>query len=333
MVQRHLSEVCAGAAAVVVSDYEHGDVNALVERSQALLSSALDALDVVDVLWGGGRDVDFFGDGESSEEALSSPPPEAGQDDLADVVLLARMGIRQRLRSLRELSERARPWERLAAAGSALRTIQKSLSAVDRVMADAEQVPPSLRFYENAVELSLAVRRRYVQLHGLLVREAPPDPDLRSRLRLVGNAIAHLLGSSVAPHLRPRDRALLMMSHARVREQLSRRDDDATRAESARRLWEDLTSLATMFLDVNRREELLRHDAQLVREALRDLDGAPQDRDEHARLLARLAPMCGRCPALDALLEKPPEDVDRAALRRTLEELEQALGAAGGPVF
>lgn len=336
MLQAHLTEVCAGAATVCVADYETGDdaaVASVVERAQTLLSSSLEALDVVTVL--------YSGPDEPAEPAEPAEPPSNGlqeanpsaagavpSDGLADAVVLARMGLRSRQRALRELTAGAARWERLAAADSALRTIQKSLSAVDRALSATERVPPSLSFYERAVDRSLAVRRRYVHLHQLIVRGGPPAPaDLRLRLRLSGNAIAHVLGLDLAVHLRTGDRALLMMSHARVRDWLAQRDETPAHAAAGMRLWQDLVNVATMFLDVSKREELVQHDARLVREALRDLPDpdAPWEEAARAAFLDRLRPACGRSAALDALLADPAPSL--ADLRRVLEELDRSLGA------
>lgn len=348
MVQRHLAEVCAGAAAVTLADYETdaaGAVDIVVERARALISQALEALDVVAVLYG-----DLYGEllepgetGELLEPGEAGEPPAAGgaeaphegaaepvsspeSAEIADAVVLARMGLRHRLRALRELGERATRWERLSAVGSALGTIQTSLNAVDRAMARAEHIPPSLRFYESAVEGSLVVRRRYVALHRLIVQKGPPTAaEARPRLRLIGNAIARMLGLQGAIHLRPGDRALLMMSHAKVREWLAHHEDDAAHVSAGLRMWQELVNISTMFLNVSKREELVQHDARLVREALRQMPAAADDAAARGALVARLSAMAGRSPSLDALLEAPPEAVDPGELRRVLEDLDRQL--------
>lgn len=329
MVQRHLAEVCSGAAAVTLADYETGDaavVDVVMERARALLLSALEALDVVAVLYGEPTEPSASGEtGPPSGEPLATVPP-VQREGIADAVVLARMGLRYQMRALRDLGEHATRWERLAAVGSALGTIQTSLNAVDRAMAEAVHMPPSLRFYESAVERSLAVRRRYVALHRTIVQKAPPSAaELRPRLRLIGNAIARMLGLQVAVHLRTGDRALLMMSHAKVREWLAHHEDDAGHVSAGLRLWQELVNISTMFLNVSRREELVQHDARLVREALRMLPEAGEDAAARRALCERLSAMVGRSPQLDALLEGPPEAVDLNELRCLLEELDRAL--------
>ena len=332
MLQTTLADVCAGAASVCVTDYEASDdavVSSVVDRAKALLSSALEALDVAAVLYGDIEEPVDLGEPTSSEADLSAPSS-APPPGLADAVVLARMGLRSRQRALRPAGPGTSRWEQLAAVDSALRTIQKSLSAVDRALSSAERVPSSLSFYEAAVDRSLAVRRRYVRLHRTAVQQGPPAPgELRARLRLVGNTIAQILGLDVAAHLRTGDRALLMMSHSRVRDWLSRLDDAPAHVAAGLRLWQDIVNVATMFLDVSKREELVQHDARLVRAALAELpsSGEPLDEQATSALLARLRTMLGRSPSLDVLLEAPAPPAP-AELRRVLEDLDRALGAS-----
>lgn len=330
MLQDHLAHLCSDAASVCITDYEGQDPKALValtERSRDLVAGALDALDVVSVLYCDGSsetpEIPETGDGDRP----SSPPIDT--ENITDAVMLARMGLRARQRSLQALGDRATPWEQLSTVGGVLRTIQKSLSAVDRAMADAEQVPASINFYGRVVERSIEIRRRYVSFSKAVTQSGPPQPsELRRRLRLVGNSITQLLGLDIAVHLRTGDRALLMMMHSKVRQWLSHQEDDAVHLAAGQRLWQDALNAGTMFMDVNRREELTQHDARLVREALRELPPSGNAWDEAARLamFGRLSAMLGRSPSLDALLQEPWANDKLEELRFTLLGLAQSLG-------
>lgn len=336
MLQQHMTKVCSEASSVCVTDYESGDdaaVHALVGRSELMLASALQILDVVTLLYDadegqGGNDAEAEAPLPDGDRVSSLPPPDGAS--IADAVVLARMGLRGRQRQLLALGERASRWERLAVAGSALRTVQKSLSSVDRTMADAERIPPSVNFYRGAVERSLIIRRRYVELHRAVVKTAPPQLDeLRARLRLIGNAIALLLGLDVATHLRTGDRALLMIAHARIREWLTQRSDDPQHAAAGQRLWQDMNNISTMFLEVNKREELVQHDARLVHEALCELGAEGGDELAQERSIQRLSVMLGRSPSLDALLEQPWQADMTKPLQEALQDLARTLGAGG----
>jgi hypothetical protein len=334
MLQEHMAHLCSEAAAVCVADYEDAEpaaVAALLERVGALIAATLEAVDVVSVLHCEGPAEAADPDAEMDGDRVSSIPVQDAED-IADAVMLARMGLRARQRSLQALGGRAAPVERLSAAGGALRTIQKSLSAVDRAMAGAEKVPVSIDFYGHAVERSLQIRRSYVSLHRAVAQQAPPrNGELRGRLRLAGNAMAQILGLGVAVHLRTGDRALLMMIHARVREWLARREDDAPHLDAGRRLWQDVLNTATMFLDVNRREELVQHDAQIVRDALHYL-AAVGDLDEagYRVLRERLSRIAGRSAVLDLLLTQPWVPDLAREVRFALEIVDRSLRAASG---
>lgn len=336
MLQERMERVCSEAADVCVADYESADVSqvtAVVDRARALVTKALEVLDVVSVLYDGGNEhFTFELEGEAEGDSAGSSAPSDGEG-IGDAVMLARMGLRSRQRTLLSLGESAPRWERLAAAGSALRTIQKSLSAVDRCMADFEHVPASINFYHRVVERSLDIRRRYVRFCHTVVGAPPAELNaLRARARSIGNAIAHLLGRDVAVHLRTGDRALLMMEHAKVREWLVDRSEHPEHIAAGQRLIQDMNNIATMFLDVNKREELVQHDARLVREVLRDHRAAIDGGDEAARkaVLARLSTMLGRSPSLDAALSRPWGEGSAEELWAVLVDLDRTLGAAAG---
>ncbi len=333
MLKAHLAQLCADAASVVVADYEgraDPHVAEIMGRAEALAVSALETLDVVDVLYVEVESVDAAVDGETSadwDDRPSTPPIDG--NSIEDVLLLARMGLHSRMRLLRAAS--ARPsLERLAVIGSTLRTIQKSLSAVDRALSRVEDVEPSVRFHERVVERSLEVRQRYAELARFVLRDGTPTAaDVRDRLLSASAAISRTLGLPIAVHLRTEDRALLMMSRARVREWLLRREETPDHLAAGLHLFQDIAATITMFSEVNRREELLQHDARLVREVLADVPHGALLWDPEVRrsVLQRLQRMRGRCPALDAILDAPPDSVAARDLRPILEDLDDLLAA------
>lgn len=334
MLKAHLSDVSGTAGTVVVADYEGGDaarIDELVKRAHSLLSSALEAIDVVAVLCGG---IDEDPPLEQEGDRPSLSPEDA--ETIGGVVVLARMDLRGRRRALDLLSERSTAVDRLAAAGSALRAIQKSLSAIDGAVSTGAQVPRSINFYGQTLARSLDTRKRYLRFQNIVARDGAPSAEgLSARLRSIGNAIAQILGAHVALHLRTGDRALLMVSHARIREWLLSRDPGAQHVAAGLRLWQDVVNIATMFMEVNKREELILHDGRVVREALRSL---PVDGDEwgeaawddaaRAAVLQSLKAARGRALALDALLDAPPSEIRLSALRALLVELDRALAVA-----
>lgn len=338
MLQRHLAHVASEAAAIRVTDYEDPGgppIADLDKRADSLLTSALEALDVIARLFGGNMEdapavSDDTTDGDAPDSASLVPGEVEG---LADVVVLARMDLRSRRRVVRGLGPSSSRVEHLAATASALRTIQKSLSAVDRAFSAGLDMPVSVNFYKASVEQSLEVRRRYVTLHKRVLQTgAPRGAEVRTRLIQAGNVIAKVLGSRVAAHLRPGDRALLMLCQSRLREWLTGDDGQPLHAAGGARLWQDLANISTMFLDVNKREELVRHDSRLARETLRELPsaGAAWGEAERAAVHKKLQIMGGRSPAIDALLDAPAEAMSADALRGALEDLDQTLTTGSG---
>lgn len=332
-LQEHLARVCADAAAVPITSFEEttpAEVDGLIARSRDLLRSALEALDMVAVLYGDSEMEETSSDEsvDAGERARWAPP--SGCEGVAGTVVLARMGLRARLKLLATLGPTSNETKKIASAGGVLRTIQKALSAVDHAVAEAEQVPASIHFYQSNVQRSLGIRRRYVQLQRLLIGDGPPRPEeLRGRLRSVGNAAARLLGLPIADDLRTGDRALLMKARASVQEWLLHQEDDANHLVAGARLWQDLSNVATMFLDVNKREELVQHDARIVAEVLHELpiSASLWDGAANAALRARLAPMRGRSPGLDALMGADVPVADLEEVRSVLTGLRRALGA------
>lgn len=333
MLKVQLAHVASEAGTIRVTDYEDPSgppVADLEKRADSLLTSALEALDVIALLFGGEME-----DAPSSiDESIERQAPDRASlvpgevEGLADVVVLARMDLRSRRRVVRALGESAPRVDHLAATASALRTIQKSLSAVDRAFSVGLDMPESVNFYRASVERSLDVRTRYVTLHQRVVQAGPPHgAEVRTRLIQAGNAIAKVLGSREAPYLRPGDRGLLMLCQSRVREWLSADDRQPLHAAGGVRLWQEVANIATMFLDVSKREELVRHDSRLARETLREMprSGAAWGEGERATALRRLQRMRGRSPRLDAILDLPAEAVEDAILRAVLEDLHQTL--------
>ena len=336
-MNEELAQLCADAASVNVVDYETADaavVDEVTRRSVALVSSALAALEALSAACG-------LPPGLAASSANDSPsdtPAGSDLDALAHAVALARLGLRGRQRALQELDASATFAERLAAASSALRTIQRSLSAVERAWATSRHTEPTFSFYDRALATSLHVRRRYVELHRRVTRGATPPPDqIAARLRSIGNGISELLGKGIARELRTGDRVLLSRGREEIRRWLARSHAEPFDAASGLHLFHDLANITRLFLDVSKREELVRHDALLVADVLRDpalapAPAPPPTQRDRRRVIDRLRAMAGRSTALDTMLETPPASLSLADVRRLLEELARALGDARAPL-
>ena len=335
LLKAHLAQLSAAASSVVLADYEarpEAEVGELTARAELLAQTALEALDLVEVLYVDihrqeiAREETATPDSGNELDARASMPPIEAVS-IEDVLMLARMGLRSRVRLLRAAAHRPH-LTRLSVTGATLRAVVKSLSAVDRAVSEAEHALPSLRFHESALSSSLEVRERYADLWRFVLRGGEPElPFVRDRLLSVSAALSRTLGLPVAIHFRTDDRALLLMARARIREWLLLRDDSLDHLREGLHLFQDVAATVTMFTEVNRREELLQHDAQLVRDVLPDVPRGALlwSTDKRASVLRRLTAMRGRSPALDALLDLPTEAVAARDLRPILEELDDML--------
>ncbi len=328
--RRHLATLCAAAAAVCVSKFEDATASAVAEAladAKQRIADSFSLLESILATHGNPKASYMFDEQTESGGWESEVPAEMG--GLPDVVALAAMGLRSRQRTLEALGPAAAQWECLAALASAMRAVQKSLGAVDRVLARTCESEVTFDFYAANVAISLEVRSLYLAFHAAVKQSAPPTVhDVVGRLRALRGHITQLLSRPIAMHLRVGDRALLVLSKTRIQKWLNGDMTEALHLAEGLRLYQDTANVATMFLDVNKREELVRHDALLARDVLVRLPLFGEWHPEERRAaFEKLGAMSGRSAALDALLSRPT-DASLEALRSVLHQTHAALSAA-----
>jgi len=180
---------------------------------------------------------------------------------IADVAFIARVELSNRFQRFGMISASANAWDVLAEYDSALRRVSKSLSALDTIMSEIRGV--SFRVdYETELESSLLVRRACTRLRQDIQKNGEPDHEsIYSFLRGAGTHIAMLIGRSVYPQIRIRDRAQLCSIQERILSWMRFERED--RREGLR-IWEDLRVLLEMFSQISRREELMLHDLKIL---------------------------------------------------------------------
>jgi hypothetical protein len=224
-----------------------------------------------------------------------------------EIAFMADLELRQRTERLTRVGAAQGAAALLGECDGSLRRIRKALNAVDAAIATAADVPPRLDF-ASELETSLAVRRAYAKLRARLVGVGQPTHEtMRVRLRAVGTQIASCIGWDVYADMRVGDRLVLRDIQRRVLEWL-RGGNDATPA-AGMRLWQDLAGCLEMLGLVNRRQELVAHDAAVVRDTIARL-GSSAD-DVHAEVWYGLRALDGLDPELDELLLLPPAPRDR----------------------
>ena len=128
----------------------------------------------------------------------------------------------------------------------------------------------------------------------------------------------------MTPAIRVHDQYMMRLFQTRIREALlDARDDDAS-VDRLTRVWQDLSSFASLLLDVSKREELRIHDRETLAEALARLEGigpAVPCPESVSRLLATCE---GRDPELDGLLYIIPTV---GTLRQCLDRVLAALSS------
>lgn len=242
-----------------------------------------------------------------------------------EIAFIAQLELRQRGERLGRIRAAQGSAVLLGECDSSLRRLRKAMTAVDAAIANVEGVAPVLDF-SSELQTSLAIRRAYARFRCQLVVEgSPAEVTLRARFRAVGTQIAILVGWDVYREMRVQDRLLLRDLQRRILAWL--RDDSAS--DEGHRLWQDFAACVEMFGLVNRRQELIAHDRELVRALLaRDAAGAlAGDAAWQA-----IAPLEGLDPELDTLLVSdtgPPLAAAVVVLRRLADGFDAARATGG----
>ncbi len=235
---------------------------------------------------------------------VHDPTAGTAAEPLVDTATLGRMELANALAAMLRAGGEAR--QRVAACDSLLHAGRRCLRALDELVADAEGLDAPVEDSGADVDLALAIRRVYVDMHRAGGGGELPDTDtLRARLRASGNAIARTLGSSIAASIRVHDRHMMRSFQRRIRAGLAAGDDDVT-ADRLLRLWQDLTSFTSLLLDVNKREELRTHDRDLLLRMRARLDTLPAHALVPRVVTVALRACEGRDHELDTLLDAQP---------------------------
>ncbi len=241
---------------------------------------------------------------ELAEPRVSSLPPgflsferqmDAAADQLAqgrptlaaveDIAFLVQMELRQRLERLERLGDAADPVTVIGECDGALRRIRKGLGTIDRGIVEIEGVAPALDFASELQE-SLTVRRSYGRLRAYFSSQkmlAVSPSTIEANLRAASARIDSLAEGEVAALLRVRDRLQVLELQQRLVAWLapgSERDP-----LDGERLLQDVHGFVEMLHMVNRRQELVEHDAAAVERFL----SLPPESNERGAILERLS--------------------------------------------
>lgn len=240
------------------------------------------------------------------------------RNQIADISFIGLMEFRQ-LADAERVNAITDSWELIAQCGDANRRIARVLFMLEAPLARLCGLEPRLDPMCDVVD-AIEIRRQYARLaRNVESHSAPEDLEALTRaLRSVGTAIAMLVGRDIYPEIRVYDRRQIRALQTRILDWL--RDEQGPGALTAGvRLWGDLVGACQMLMQINRREDLIRHDTETIQRLL-TLD-APT-RDMEALLTLR-----GLDRGLDQLIEGVPDD---AAIRALLLKLSSTLRVVGG---
>ncbi len=242
-------------------------------------------------------------DEESAELSFADLDEDEDEGGLGTLALLVQNNLLDRLHRLGLAREAGVEDPLLTAAESAWHETLKGLIGIESTMRE-EAGLPNLNRQRAFQEESLQVRRLFGELRLIVLGAGSPGSpaELRQRLEAVAMHIEAMASMAIYAHLRPQDSQQLEKQLARVRSWLGQGRDHDT----GRRLWQDLAGFVKLLRQINLREELMQHDAQVLTQ-LGDLfaeSGTSKGRlpKEIRQLLLRLS---GRDERLDLLLERP----------------------------
>jgi len=283
-LQAYLVGLVERARAVDVASYEQADSTRirreLVPQTTVLVKEAINFLECL---------FDRY-DPDQGEGAGASAQ---AAERIADLSFMARSELRRKLEFLAGLRTGVDTWQVIAVCGRCLGKLARAMTAVEAALCAHESCEAVL-VYDSELAHSLKVRRAYGQLcHDL---RNGKKSSIAESLQSAANSIASLMGHEIYAALRIGDRVQLsgLREHIFAWQRAPERD-----LRTGLRLWQDVWGVAHLFLDVNKRQELVEHDRQALAELRRRLDGGGEVTPEVRCLLEALL---GRDEELDILL-------------------------------
>lgn len=265
-----------------------------------IVQSALATVTALERLDAAGRSATVSEPDWETEIGLGVRTSAAAPARLGDVCFACTFELNVALRALKDARDDG---ARLSAAETARRKLYRAIHAVARVASGPELLPvcESLcRRCDVELESSLAVRRLYAEFrHNLRRAESDSGEAVLTALRYAAGALATLTASPHYRAVRVSDAALLRRQHERLLEWAR----SGKPRDSGLQLLDDISTTASLLGDINRRQELRRHDTELLNTLLADPSPA---RDTWLAHLDRLAGLDDALDRLTAQLRLSP---------------------------
>lgn len=225
------------------------------------------------------------------EESMDDNP---AREEVADIAALAGMALQER-RALLAHPQPCDHWTYLENCERSLRSLRKSASVVEAALTRYGHLP---RRVDAAADLesALRVRRRYAALDREVAKASAQRLEIEARLRAASRSIGSLLNCDEYPLMRLGDRRELRMLQFRIQSWLSTTHPSEITGE---RTWQEVVAVVNLLANVNRRCELMTHDA----DALTALAAVVANSSDPRTLRDAAAPLLGIDPELDDLLD------------------------------
>ncbi|MDP1829337.1 MAG: hypothetical protein Q8L48_39090 [Archangium sp.] len=280
----------------LIAQHLSPQVVSLLERAISVASNILARYEDVNAAAAGNGELNF-------DLAVDNLLAQTGHPKVADLAFMAVAELRQRLARVRTHGPELDAWEMVCDCGSALRRVQKSLSALELALCEAENLPRVLDFHSE-LETSLQTRRQYRKLWRFVAGLGAVGPEgVRNALRGAGTLCAMLVGRDVYCRLRERDRYQLRQLQRRILAWLVQESGDP---KAGLRVWEDYAGFVEMLRQVSLRQELVQNDGEALRIAEQSL--AICGESGLTGVLAVLRRVEGLDDGLDAALALDPPD-------------------------
>jgi len=298
-------------AAVLDSCMDEGDPAALAQRAHELRLLVERALEI----FAGIQERDELEQAAAGEAWPCEDSAVFARLHLPDLCFAGTVELR-RVRRL--LADARLPSEHIIAAETARRKLCRGLRAVLAIARPrlASEPDSSEATAAHALDLAaaLAVRRLYTSLRRSLRHPTEETPAaVLVALRYAAGGLATLFSAAEYTHVRASDRWLLRGLRERI---LAWSKSDQS-LEAGTELLADVWATAELLRNINRRQELRAHDAEL----LSALSCGPDPGDESA-WMARFEPLLGFDDALDRLMEEIRlAPGDRSLTTRLLERI------------
>lgn len=228
-------------------------------------------------------------------------PAKGGDSDAAGLCVLARMEMARRLDQLRQHETGGDLWSFLICCNQVRGSLIRAATAVESAICRHTSQKPELNFPSD-LESALRIRGEYLGFHTKVDLCGDPSPEqLHDRMLTVAAVMAGMIKSPNYHEFRTNDRFQLRKLETQITDWLAQ--GDQADSQTGIYLWQEISALSALFLEINNREELVQYDRGVVLTTLERLYlGGPLNADDQIRLHETLITTQGRDAELDDLV-------------------------------